>query len=110
MAVLVKYKGIITVLNKVFKICDLAEAVQKTCPIDGGKHEISVTETFPSYAPSVSLISPKVHHSPDLTLSTYCTQSDRTNTSLVTELIVSSRLLTKSRISCTAVHVTLHGQ
>ena len=53
-AVLVKYKGIITVLNKVFKICDLAEAVQKTCPIEGGKHDISVTETFPSYAPSVS--------------------------------------------------------
>ena len=53
-AVLVKYKGIITVINKVFQICELAAAVQKTCPIDEGKHEIAITDTFPSYAPSVS--------------------------------------------------------
>ena len=56
MAVLIKYRGIITVINKIFQICDLAEAVQKTCPIEEGDHLIEVTETFPSYAPSVSTL------------------------------------------------------
>ena len=55
-SVLVKYRGIITVLNKVFQICNLAKAVQMTCPIDKGNREISVSEVFPSYAPSVSII------------------------------------------------------
>ena len=61
-AVLIKYKGNITVLNKVFNICDLV----KTCPIDGGELKMSLTETIPSYAPSVSLTSPKIHHSTPL--------------------------------------------
>ena len=56
MAVLIKYRGIITVINKIFQICDLAKAVQKTCPIEEGDHLIEVTETFPSYAPSVSTL------------------------------------------------------
>ena len=55
MSVLIKYQNVITVLKKTFQICELAEAVQKHCPIDEGKHEIIVTETFPSYAPSVSI-------------------------------------------------------
>ena len=55
-AVLIKYKGIITVINKVFQICELAAAVQKTCPIDEGKHEIAITDTLPSYAPAVSVV------------------------------------------------------
>ena len=54
-SVLIKYQNVITVLKKTFQICELAEAVQKHCPIDEGKHEIVVTETFPSYAPSVSI-------------------------------------------------------
>lgn len=56
MAVLIKYRGIITVINKLFKICDLAKQVEKTCPIDEGNHQVTVTETFPSYAPSVSVL------------------------------------------------------
>ena len=56
-SVLVKYRDIITVINKTFKICELTAAVQKSCPIEEGNHNIVVTEAFPSYAPSVSLVS-----------------------------------------------------
>ena len=31
-SVLVKYRDIITVINKTFKICELTAAVQKSCP------------------------------------------------------------------------------
>ena len=53
-SVLVKYRDIITVINKTFKICELTAAVQWSCPIEEGDHKIVITETFPSYAPSVS--------------------------------------------------------
>jgi hypothetical protein len=53
--VLVKYSDIITVIKKTFSICQLTAAVLKSCPIEEGNHKIVVTETFPSYAPSVSL-------------------------------------------------------
>ena len=53
-SVLVKYRDIITVINKTLKICELTAAVQTSCPIEEGNHKIVVTETFPSYAPSVS--------------------------------------------------------
>ena len=53
-SVLVKYRDIITVINKTFDICTLTTAVQKSCPIEEGEHKITVTETFPSYAPLVS--------------------------------------------------------
>ena len=55
-SVLVKYRDIITVINKTFRICELTAAVQKSCPIEEGNHKIVVTETFPGYAPSVSLL------------------------------------------------------
>ena len=53
---LVKYRDIITVINKTFTICELTAAVQKSCPIEEGSHKIVVMETFPGYAPSVSLL------------------------------------------------------
>ena len=55
-SVVVKYRDIITVINKTFKICELTAAVQWSCPIAEGDHKIVITETFPSYAPSVSLL------------------------------------------------------
>ena len=55
-SVLVKYRDIITVINKTLKICELTAVVQKSCPIEEGNHKIVVTETFLSYAPSVSLL------------------------------------------------------
>ena len=54
-SVLVKYRDIITVINKTFTICELTAAVQKSCPIEEGSHNIVVMEMFPDYAPSVSL-------------------------------------------------------
>ena len=52
-SVLVKYSDIITVIKKTFSICRLTAAVLKSCPIEEGNHKIVITETFPSYAPSV---------------------------------------------------------
>ena len=55
-SVLVKYSDIITVIKKTFSICRLTAAVLKSCPIEEGNHKIVVTETLPSYAPSVRIV------------------------------------------------------
>ena len=50
----IKYMSIIPVVNKQFQLCNLAISVLKTCPLEAGVHEATLTESLPSYAPSVS--------------------------------------------------------
>lgn len=51
----IKYMSIIPVVNKQFQLCNLAISVLKTCPLEAGIHEATLTDSLPSYAPSVSL-------------------------------------------------------
>ncbi len=49
----IKYKNYIPVVSKTLSICDLATYIGESCPLDAGTHSLSITEVFPSYAPSV---------------------------------------------------------
>ena len=50
----INYMNIIPVVDKQFQLCNLAISVLKTCPLEAGVHEATLTESLPSYAPSVS--------------------------------------------------------
>ena len=52
--VYIKYKSFIPVVNKQYQLCDLARSVQDSCPLEAGAHEATITQSFPSYSPSVS--------------------------------------------------------
>ena len=54
LTILVKYKNYIPVMNKKKDLCNIPDILQEACPLQAGIHEATLTQKFPSYAPSVS--------------------------------------------------------
>lgn len=52
---MVLYKKIIPIVKTTMKICQLVSYFGESCPISAGTHTVSYTQTFPSYALSVSI-------------------------------------------------------
>ena len=53
--ILIKYKNLFPVVIKTMELCTMLSYVGESCPMAAGTHELSSSQSFPSYAPSVSL-------------------------------------------------------